>query len=66
MGFFFFLVCSKGNSRVERNRIEYDRTSSFELSRLSALVHNPAAIESAQGDADEGTIEKRMRFWSVF
>ena len=36
-----------GNSRVERTRIEYDRTSSFELSRVSALVHNPAAIESA-------------------
>jgi len=37
------------NSRVERNRIEYDRTSSFELERVSALVlvHDPAAIESA-------------------
>ena len=35
------------NSRVERNRIEYDGTSSFELERVSVLVHDPAAIESA-------------------
>lgn len=28
------------------NRIYYDRKTSFELERLSALVHDPAAIES--------------------